>query len=65
MLQPVKRKTANKQKRQVIFERAEKYVQEYRDAEREEIRLKRTAKFEVGLCAGGAQACFCCACQGY
>lgn len=40
------RKTANKQKRQVIFERAEKYVQEYRDAEREEIRLKRRAKFE-------------------
>ncbi|KAG8676659.1 60S ribosomal protein L7 [Fusarium poae] len=41
-----KKKTANKEKRQVIFKRAEKYVQEYRDAEREKIRLHRVAKSE-------------------
>ncbi len=35
---------ANKEKRQVIFKRAEKYVKEYRDAEREKVRLARTAK---------------------
>ena len=35
---------ANKEKRQVIFKRAEKYVQEYRDAEREKIRLARAAR---------------------
>jgi len=39
-----KKKQANKDKRQVIFKRAEKYVKEYRDAEREKIRLARTAK---------------------
>lgn len=38
------RKSHNQEKRKVIFERAEKYVKEYRDAEREEIRLKRAAK---------------------
>uniref|UniRef100_A0A060T863 ARAD1C33990p n=1 Tax=Blastobotrys adeninivorans TaxID=409370 RepID=A0A060T863_BLAAD len=38
------RKAANKQKRKVVFERAEKYVKEYRDAEREQIRLRREAK---------------------
>ncbi|KAL4725556.1 60S ribosomal protein L7 [Fusarium chlamydosporum] len=41
-----KKKAANKEKRQVIFKRAEKYVQEYRDAEREKIRLHRVAKSE-------------------
>ncbi|KAK2681698.1 hypothetical protein RAB80_003491 [Fusarium oxysporum f. sp. vasinfectum] len=41
-----KKKAANKEKRQVIFKRAEKYVQEYRDAEREKIRLHRVAKAE-------------------
>ena len=35
---------ANKEKRQVIFKPAEKYVKEYRDAEREKIRLSRAAK---------------------
>jgi large subunit ribosomal protein L7e len=35
---------ANKEKRGVIFKRAEKYVKEYRDAEREKIRLARLAK---------------------
>lgn len=35
---------ANKEKRTVIFKRAEKYVQEYREAEREKIRLARVAK---------------------
>jgi large subunit ribosomal protein L7e len=39
-----KRKQANKEKRGVIFKRAEKYVKEYRDAERERIRLARVAK---------------------
>lgn len=41
-----KRKAANKEKRGVIFKRAEKYVKEYRDAEREKIRLARVAKKE-------------------
>ena len=35
---------AQKEKRGVIFKRAEKYVKEYRDAEREKIRLARVAK---------------------
>lgn len=35
---------SNKEKREVIFKRAEKYVQEYRDAEREKIRLNRVAR---------------------
>jgi large subunit ribosomal protein L7e len=35
---------ANKEKRGVIFKRAEKYVKEYRDAEREKIRLTRIAR---------------------
>ncbi|KAL2142280.1 hypothetical protein VTI28DRAFT_1354 [Corynascus sepedonium] len=39
-----KQKKANKEKRGVIFKRAEKYVKEYRDAEREKIRLARVAK---------------------
>ncbi|GAB0132573.1 60S ribosomal protein L7 [Epichloe bromicola] len=39
-----KRKAANKEKRGVIFKRAEKYVKEYRDAEREKVRLHRVAK---------------------
>ncbi|TVY81538.1 60S ribosomal protein L7 [Lachnellula suecica] len=39
-----KKKKANKEKRGVIFKRAEKYVKEYRDAEREKIRLNRLAK---------------------
>ncbi|TGZ84292.1 60S ribosomal protein L7 [Ascodesmis nigricans] len=40
----VERKKQNKAKREVIFKRAEKYVKEYRDAEREQIRLAREAK---------------------
>ncbi|KAJ2978624.1 hypothetical protein NUW58_g7440 [Xylaria curta] len=40
------RKKANKEKRAVIFKRAEKYVTEYRDAEREKVRLNRIAKQE-------------------
>ncbi|KAI1909791.1 60S ribosomal protein L7 [Ophidiomyces ophidiicola] len=39
-----KRKAANKEKRGVIFKRAESYVKEYRDAEREKIRLARLSK---------------------
>lgn len=35
---------ANKEKRGVIFKRAESYVKEYRDAEREKIRLARVAR---------------------
>ena len=37
---------ANKEKRGVIFKRAESYVKEYRDQEREKIRLARVAKQE-------------------
>lgn len=37
---------ANKEKRGVIFKRAEQYVKEYRDQEREKIRLSRAAKAE-------------------
>ncbi|KAI1167885.1 60S ribosomal protein L7 [Nemania serpens] len=40
------KKKANKEKRTVIFKRAEKYVNEYRDAEREKVRLNRVAKQE-------------------
>ncbi|KAI1132957.1 60S ribosomal protein L7 [Nemania abortiva] len=40
------KKKANKEKRAVIFKRAEKYVTEYRDAEREKVRLNRIAKQE-------------------
>jgi large subunit ribosomal protein L7e len=39
-----KRKQANKEKRGVIFKRAESYVKEYRDAEREKIRLARESR---------------------
>lgn len=37
---------AQKEKRGVIFKRAESYVKEYRDAEREKIRLARLSKQE-------------------
>ncbi|PWN53436.1 putative 60s ribosomal protein L7 subunit [Violaceomyces palustris] len=37
-------KKAQKQKRRVIFKRAEQYTKEYKAAEREEIRLRRVAK---------------------
>jgi large subunit ribosomal protein L7e len=40
---------ANKKKREVIFTRAEQYVKEYRQAERENIRLRRVAKKEGTL----------------
>jgi len=39
-----KKKKAQKEKRGVIFKRAEKYVKEYRDQEREKIRLQRLSK---------------------
>lgn len=42
--QIAEKKKANAEKRDVIFARAEKYVKEYRDAEREEIRAKRAAR---------------------
>ncbi|KAK2740211.1 60S ribosomal protein L7 [Myotisia sp. PD_48] len=38
------KKKANKEKRGVIFKRAEAYVKEYRDAEREKVRLTRLSK---------------------
>ncbi|RMZ81369.1 hypothetical protein DV738_g2268, partial [Chaetothyriales sp. CBS 135597] len=38
------RKKANKEKRKAIFKRAETYVKEYRDTEREKIRLARVAR---------------------
>ncbi|KAF6233778.1 hypothetical protein HO173_007990 [Letharia columbiana] len=41
-----KKKKAQKEKRGVIFKRAESYVKEYRDSEREKIRLSRLAKQE-------------------
>jgi len=37
-------KKAQRAKRQVIFKRADQYVREYRDKERDEIRLRRQAK---------------------
>lgn len=40
------KKAALSKKNEAIFTRAEKYVKEYRDAEREQIRLKRTARAE-------------------
>ncbi|KAF2209553.1 hypothetical protein CERZMDRAFT_70039 [Cercospora zeae-maydis SCOH1-5] len=40
------RKKENKEKRAQIFKRAESYVKEYRDQERETIRLSRVAKAE-------------------
>jgi len=40
------KKKAGKEKRGIIFKRAEKYVKEYRDAEREKIRLARLNKKE-------------------
>lgn len=43
------KKAASKEKRQVIFQRAEKYVKEYREAEREQTRLRRLAKSEGNL----------------
>ncbi|KAH7356264.1 60s ribosomal protein-like protein l7 [Pyrenochaeta sp. MPI-SDFR-AT-0127] len=39
----------NKKKREVIFTRAEKYVKEYRDAEKERVRLSREAKKSESL----------------
>ena len=36
----IKTKIARKQKRSVIFKRAEKYAKEYQDQERDEIRLE-------------------------
>ncbi|KAE8163931.1 ribosomal protein L30, ferredoxin-like fold domain-containing protein [Aspergillus tamarii] len=41
-----KKKAASKEKRAAIFKRAESYVKEYRDAEREKIRLARVARKE-------------------
>jgi len=38
-----------KKKRETIFKRAESYVKEYRDAEREKIRLRRAAKADGSL----------------
>merc|ERR1712080_467496 len=40
----IKRKKALKEKRHVIFKRAEQYVKEYRAKERDEVRLRRMAK---------------------
>ncbi|PLB40503.1 60S ribosomal protein uL30 [Aspergillus candidus] len=44
-----KKKEANKEKRTTIFKRAESYVQEYRSAEREKLRLARVARQEGNL----------------
>lgn len=42
--QIAERKQANAAKKEAIFARAEKYVKEYRDVEREEIKAKRAAR---------------------
>ncbi|KAL4787074.1 ribosomal protein L30, ferredoxin-like fold domain-containing protein [Aspergillus varians] len=47
-----KKKEANKTKRSVIFKRAESYVKEYRDAEREKIRLSRVSRQEGNFFVG-------------
>merc|ERR1711963_250438 len=44
----VKSKVARKAKRKEVFQRAEKYVKQYREKERDEIRLKREAKKNNG-----------------
>jgi len=44
-----KKRDANKKKRETIFKRAESYVKEYRNAEREKIRLRRAAKSDGSL----------------
>jgi large subunit ribosomal protein L7e len=44
---------ANKKKRETIFKRAEQYVKEYHDEEREKIRLRRVAKSEGSLYVPG------------
>jgi len=41
-----KKKKSNKEKRDVIFKRAESYVKEYRDAEKEKVRLHRLSRQE-------------------
>ncbi|KAJ6264277.1 60S ribosomal protein L7 [Drechslerella dactyloides] len=43
------RKAASKAKRETIFKRAESYVKEYREAEREKIRLARAAKQDASF----------------
>merc|ERR1712117_357987 len=48
----IKDRVARRAKRVDIFKRAEKYVKEYRDAERDEIRLKRDAKKEGNYYVG-------------
>jgi len=48
-----KKRDANKKKRETIFKRAEQYVKEYRDEEREKIRLRRVAKSEGSLYVPG------------
>ena len=44
----IKSRLTRKARRQDIFKRAEKYVKEYRDKERDELRLKRDAKKNDG-----------------
>ena len=44
LAEAVQRKKENKEKRKVIFKRAESYVKEYRAKERDQIRLARQAK---------------------
>lgn len=44
-----KKRKARKELREVIFKRAEKYVKEYRDQERDKIRLYRQSKHEGNI----------------
>jgi len=48
-----KKRDANKKKRETIFKRAEQYVKEYHDEEREKIRLRRVAKSDGSLYVPG------------
>merc|ERR1711944_258702 len=52
-------KVARKKKRVEVFKKAEKYAKEYRDKEREEIRLRREAKGGQLLRSVGGQVRLC------
>merc|ERR1711972_1233166 len=55
----IKGRVARRAKRVDIFKRAEKYVKEYRDAERDELRLTREAKKGQLLCRCRTQVSLC------
>jgi len=62
----IQAKEAKRTKRIEIFRRAENYSKEYRDLEREDIRLKRNAKKEGAVMVPGeAKLAFCIRIRGY